>query len=89
MVTGIEFTGRGCGACKHMEPVIKQLQAEGKQISVLDSDENREAAKLYNISALPTLVLLKSDVEKTRFVGVTPIKTLREAFKDPDDQNLW
>jgi thioredoxin 1 len=94
VLTGLEFVGQGCGPCHRMAPIIKTLQKEGKKITVVDAGDSSELVDKWNVTGLPTLIILKGDKEVTRFVGVTDIDEIRKAFKDstPDknlDYILW
>jgi thioredoxin len=64
-----------CGPCRIIAPVLDQLAAEmaGRvRIAKLNVDENPATASRFNVSSIPTLLVLKDGREVDRFVGVQP-----------------
>ncbi len=59
----VDFFAEWCGPCKTMVPLLKQVKDEVKDnasIIKIDIDKNQQTAALYNISAVPTLLLFKN-----------------------------
>lgn len=82
-VTLIDFWAEWCGPCKMIVPVINELVTEfdGKAtIGKVDIDSEADLAERYNVSSIPTLLLLKDGEETKRFVGITPKAELVEAI---------
>jgi thioredoxin 1 len=82
-VTLIDFWAEWCGPCKMIVPVIDELVTEfdGKAtIGKVDIDSEADLAERYNVSSIPTLLLLKDGEETKRFVGITPKAELVEAI---------
>ncbi len=88
MVRALFFTGGRCSACKRMYPSVKQLLKEGYKVEEKDADENKDLATKYQVTSLPTFIILRGEIEVKRFVGITPIASLRDALKDPD-YHIW
>lgn len=63
------FTSANCGPCRAMKPIISELQAEGHIITKIDVDRDRITTSLFQISAMPTFVLLRDGSEVGRFIG--------------------
>jgi thioredoxin 2 len=64
-----------CGPCRMMGPVLDQLAAEmgGRvRFAKLNMDENPRTAARFNVSSIPTLLVLKGGREVDRLVGVRP-----------------
>jgi thioredoxin 1 len=79
----IDFWAEWCGPCKMIVPVIDELVTEfdGKAtIGKVDIDSEADLAERYNVSSIPTLLLLKDGEETKRFVGITPKAELVEAI---------
>ena len=83
----VDFFAEWCGPCKTMAPVLKQVKDEVKEnanIIKIDIDKNQPTAAMYNISAVPTLLLLKNGRVLWRQSGVVPktelIKKLKENY---------
>lgn len=83
----VDFFAEWCGPCKTMAPVLKQVKDEVQEnasIIKIDIDKNQQAAAVYNISAVPTLLLFKNGRVVWRQSGVVPktelIKKIKEQF---------
>ena len=63
----IDFFATWCGPCKMIAPKIEEWASEMDNVVFvkIDVDENEEAAQEYNISAMPTFILIKNK-EKVR-----------------------
>lgn len=68
-----DFYADWCSPCKIMAPIIDQIEAEYPEIEVvrINADENPETASDFNISSIPTFVLVDGTKE-TRVVGAMP-----------------
>lgn len=64
----IEFFADWCGFCTRQEPILEEL--DKVWVGRVNTDENREIAKKYKISSLPSFVLLKDGQEVERFSGL-------------------
>lgn len=72
----IEFSANWCGPCKRMKPEFIKAQqnydAKYIQFGIVDVDESNDIAIKYNISSLPTVILLKNgDVVATNKGGMS------------------
>jgi len=70
----LDFYGPGCGNCKMLEPILKQLQGEHTNVvfEKLDIRENDELVDKYGVTSLPTLVFLKNGEMVEKMVGLKP-----------------
>lgn len=79
----VDFWAPWCGPCKMMAPIIGEIADEyaGKaKICKLDTDEARDSAMEFGISAIPTVILFKGgDIEK-KWVGLTKKKDMTDAI---------
>jgi thioredoxin 1 len=67
----VDFWAEWCGPCKMIAPLLDELADEyaGKvKFGKVNVDENQELAATYNVTAIPTLLLVKNGqiVEQTR-----------------------
>lgn len=79
----VDFYADWCGPCRMLAPVLEELEGEsGGQYKVvkINTDDSRELALRYDVSALPTLKVFKGGEVSETFVGVKPKDDLREAL---------
>jgi len=70
----VDFWAPWCGPCKMLTPIIEELADEyaGKAtICKMNTDDHREAAVQFSISAIPTLILFKDGQVDKKWVGLT------------------
>lgn len=76
-----EFWAPWCEACRHMEPTIARLEAQGFPIQRINTDKNPQLMGRFNVNALPTFLLVdSSEHEIARRVGVQSEATLKRMF---------
>lgn len=81
----VDFFAEWCGPCKMMAPVLKQVKEEVQDtasIIKVDIDKNQQTAAVYNISAVPTILLFKNGKVVWRQSGVVPKATLVNKIKE-------
>ncbi|CAN8273085.1 unnamed protein product [Cochlearia groenlandica] len=67
----VDFSASWCGPCRMIEPVFIAMSAKFTDVEFvkLDVDELPDVAKEFNVTGMPTFVLLKSGKEIERIVG--------------------
>ncbi len=57
----VDFFATWCGPCKMMNPVLKDLSQEMKEVKILkvDVDKNPKVAQKFKVRGVPTLILFK------------------------------
>lgn len=81
-VTLVDFWAPWCPPCRAQGPIVEKLadSYDGKAVvAKINVDEEGEAATKYNVSSIPTLVILKNGKEVKRFVGLQQESDLVEA----------
>lgn len=65
------FGANWCAPCKRMKPIISEFEEENPDILVvkIDVDEDSESSFAYNITSVPTIVIIKNDEEFARKRG--------------------
>lgn len=70
----IDFWATWCGPCMMMSPVIDEIAEEGDgtgyKICKVNVDEQPELAEMFEISVIPTLVIIRDSEESKRVSGV-------------------
>lgn len=77
----IDFWASWCGPCKMLAPVVAELAEEldGKaKVSKVNVDEQPELAAAFQISSIPTVVVVKNGKMTQSSVGVRPKQQLLE-----------
>lgn len=78
----IDFWATWCGPCKRLAPVIEELAADYEGRAVVgkcDVEENEELAMKYQVTSIPTIVVLDAQGNlSTRLVGVQSKAKLEE-----------
>ncbi|MBP7050429.1 MAG: thioredoxin [Phycisphaerae bacterium] len=79
----VDFWAPWCGPCRMLAPIIEQVAGEfaGKaQVCKLNTDEARDTAVEFSISAIPTVILFKDGQIQKKWVGLTSKKDISEAI---------
>lgn len=78
-VTVVDFFANWCGPCRKLAPILEEVErdVEGRvNFKKIDTDENIETAKKYQVSGLPTLMVFKNGEVVERMVGLMPKSTI-------------
>ena len=81
----VDFWAPWCGPCKMMAPVVEEVADKyaGKaKICKLNTDDARDSAMEFGISAIPTLILFKDGQVQKKWVGLTSKKNLAAAIDE-------
>lgn len=79
----VDFYADWCGPCRMLAPVLEELSAEGEgayKVVKVNTDEARDLAVQYGISALPTVMIFKGGQVVETFVGIKPKDYLKAAL---------
>ena len=75
----VDFYAEWCGPCKAMSPILKEVaekvQGNAKIIKI-DVDKNQQAASVYKVRGVPTLILFKNGKQVWRQSGVVQASEL-------------
>jgi len=78
----IAFKAAWCGPCKMLTPILKELQAEGYNIEMVDVDENTQMAEDNNVKSIPTLDFFNDETKYRRVLGLQPKGKIIEYFTE-------
>lgn len=77
----VDFSATWCGPCQMLAPVLEEIAEEmDGQLGFynIDSDENMMLAAKYQVTSIPTLLLLKNGEVAAKTVGFLPKANLKD-----------
>ncbi len=81
----IDFWAPWCGPCKMLSPIIEEIAeeyADTAKICKLNTDDARDSAMEFGISAIPTIILFKNGQVEKKWVGLTSKKDMIAAIDE-------
>lgn len=78
------FTASWCNPCKKVRPIVEELTAELDNviINIVDVDNNIDLAKQYNVTSIPTFILLNNEIEINRIFGAQTKNNLEDFINE-------
>ncbi len=79
--TLVDFYAEWCGPCKTMKPILEQVKKEigsNAKIITVDVDRNQNAAQVYKVKGVPTLIIFKKGKVVWRQSGVVGLNQLKD-----------
>ncbi len=70
----VDFWAPWCGPCKMLTPIVEEIAEEygdKAKICKINTDEARDSAVEFGISAIPTVILFKGGQVQKKWVGLT------------------
>jgi thioredoxin 1 len=81
----VDFWAPWCGPCKMIAPIVQEIAddyTDKAKICKLNTDDARDSAMEFGISAIPTLILFKEGQVQKKWVGLTSKKDLAAAIDE-------
>jgi thioredoxin len=65
------FTADWCNPCKRTRPIVDELNRDSGDVKfqIIDVDSELEIAKKFNVSSIPTFVVMENGSESYRSTG--------------------
>ena len=78
----VDFYADWCGPCKIMSPIIDEIAEEMPNVKVgkINVDECGDLAMKYDVSSIPTIIVVKNGEVSQTFVGVTEKEKIKGAI---------
>jgi thioredoxin 1 len=81
----VDFWAPWCGPCRMMAPIVEEIANEyaGKaKICKLNTDEGRDSAIEFGISAIPTTILFNAGQVQKKWVGLISKREITAAIDE-------
>ena len=80
----VDFFAEWCMPCLIVSPIIEELAEEMKDVKFvkINSDDNQDLSRKYNISTIPCLVIFKDGEEVGRIIGAQPKENIEERIRN-------
>lgn len=79
----VDFFAEWCGPCKTMSPILKEVKTQlGDKSTIIkvDIDKNPQAANVYQVRSVPTLMIFKNGKPVWKQSGVVQANELIRLF---------
>lgn len=76
----VDFWATWCGPCQMMGPILEELATKHPEIKVgkINVDEQPELAMLFQIDAIPALIVFKGGKAAAQTVGLQSVENLEQ-----------
>ena len=80
----VDFWAEYCGPCKMISPMLEKMSNNVKNVrfAKINVEQVSDLAEEFGITGIPTLVLMKDNVEVKRIVGVVSESKLQSVISE-------
>ncbi len=79
----LDFYAEWCGPCRMVSPLVDEISEENADIKVckINVDDEPELVAAFNVSSIPTLVVVKDGAVSAQAVGARPKQAILDMLK--------
>jgi thioredoxin 1 len=74
------FTANWCEPCRNTRPIVEQLNMDQTSVKffIIDVENAKQMAKDFDITSIPTFILIKDGTQSSRITGQQSLEKLQE-----------
>lgn len=76
------FTADWCQPCKKVKPIVEDMKKDGFEFQIINADYEQLLVKRFEVSSIPTFILLKDGKEINRIIGAKTREELEDFFNN-------
>lgn len=74
------FSSTWCVPCKSFSPIMDKVAMSGIPVQKIDVDMQKDLAKQFNVSGIPTVILVQNGQVLNRFTGAKSEQEIKQIY---------